>query len=86
MLSVETPQARTGVQTLRAEYRLNKGDLEIREAQAEVLGGHVEAQLIMKNLAGTPEAHAKAEVRGLSFSNASAALRTKPPVRIPRPP
>ena len=53
-LAVENPQVRAAVHTLQAEYRLNQGNLEVRQMQADVLGGHVTAQLSMKNLAGTP--------------------------------
>ena len=81
-LLVESPQVRAAVHTLAAEYRLNQGNLEVRQMQADVLGGHVTAQLSMKNLAGTPVAHIEAKVSGLSFADTTNALVSKPPVRI----
>ncbi|MGA2075408.1 MAG: translocation/assembly module TamB domain-containing protein [Terriglobia bacterium] len=81
-LEVENPQVRAAVQALQAVYRLNQGELEVRQMQANILGGHVTAQLSMKNLAGTPVAHVEAKVSGLSFADATSALANKPPVRI----
>jgi autotransporter translocation and assembly factor TamB len=81
-LAVENPQVRAAVHTLKAEYRLNQGNLELRQMQANILGGHVTAQLSMKNLAGTPVAHVEAKVSGLSFADATNTLTSKPPVRI----
>jgi translocation and assembly module TamB len=81
-LEVENPQVRAAVQALQAEYRLSHGDLEVRQMQANILGGHVTARLSLKNLAGTPVAHVEAKVSGLSFTDATNALSSKPPLRI----
>ena len=81
-LAVAMPQARGAVRSLRAEYRLDHGNLDVRQMRADVLGGHMTAQFTMKNLADTPVAKIEAKVSGLDFAEATTTLTTKPPVRI----
>ena len=47
---------RTSARSFRGEYRLIDGTFEARNLQAEVLGGHVAADLTMLHLADKPEA------------------------------
>jgi hypothetical protein len=51
---------------------------EVRNLQAEVLGGHVAADLTMLHVADLPEAHVEGTVRGVSLAAANAALRSRP--------
>ena len=78
VLAIDLPEARANLRSLRGEYRLNKGTFEVRNVQAEVLGGQMTANLTMHHLADKLEAKVEGTVRGVSLTSANAALRTKP--------
>jgi translocation and assembly module TamB len=74
-LAVTLPQARATVRTVTGEYRLERGDLEVRSLQADALGGHVAGRLSMTNLARAPQTRVAADMRDLSLAAARDALR-----------
>ena len=81
-LAIDLPEARTTARSFRGDYRLSRGTFEARNLQAEILGGHVAADLTILHLADKPEARVEGTVRGLSLAAASTALRTKPKERV----
>jgi translocation and assembly module TamB len=74
-LDVLTPQVRTRVNGLRAEYSLAGNDFNVRRLQAELLGGRVDADLTVRNVSEARDAQLRASLTGISVSQAKAALR-----------
>jgi translocation and assembly module TamB len=76
-LALTLPQARATVRTVAGDYRLERGTLEVRSLQADLLGGHVTGRLNMTNLARVPQARVEADIREVSLAAAREALRTQ---------
>jgi translocation and assembly module TamB len=76
-LAVNLPQARSTVRTVAADYHLEKGTLEVRGLQADVLGGHVAGRLSVTNLSGTPQTRVETDIRDLSLASARDALEAR---------
>ncbi len=81
-LGVDTPQARASVRAIRGDYRLENGTLEVRNLLVDLLGGRLGAEATMAHLDTTPEAQVRATLQGVSLDDATAALRSKSPIRI----
>ena len=82
-LELDFPEARTNLRAFKGEYRLDRGTLEARNLQADVLGGQVAAKITMVDLADKRDTSVEGTARGLSLEAANVALRTKPPQPVP---
>lgn len=77
-MSRKAPQARTDLQALAGEYRLEQGTLEVRNLKGNLFGGQMAGELRMVNLAGVPDARVEASLRDLSLSAVRNAIRPRP--------
>ena len=67
-LDARAPNARTSVTNLVAHYSLAEGDATLRDLRANILGGEITAQGVMKNLAGDSHSQFSAALRGISLT------------------
>jgi translocation and assembly module TamB len=66
-LQVVTPQAHLPVRAIHSNYRLAGGNVEATAFTADLLGGHLMAELHMLHVDTTPAARFHADVRGISL-------------------
>jgi translocation and assembly module TamB len=66
-LQVVTPQAHLPVRRIRSNYRLAGGNVEATAFSADLLGGHLDAQLHMLDVDKTPVGRFHADVREISL-------------------
>ncbi len=64
-LQVVTPQAHLPVRAIHSNYRLAGGNVEATAFTADLLGGHLMAELHMLHVDTTPAARFHADVRGV---------------------
>ncbi len=82
-LAFRLPEASAEVRAVRGCYRLEKGNLDANDLQADLLGGHLTADLAMRHLTGVPYYRLAGSLHGVSLNAASNALRTKPLQSVP---
>jgi translocation and assembly module TamB len=66
-LQVVTPQAHLPVRAIHSNYRLAGGNVEATAFTADLLGGHLKAELHMLHVDTTPTSRFHADVRGISL-------------------
>lgn len=66
-LQVVTPQAHLPVRSIRSDYRLAGGNVEATAFSADLLGGHLDAELHMLHVDTVPSSRFHADVRGISL-------------------
>ncbi len=66
-LDVVTAQAQLPIRTLRGNYSLVNGALRATGIAADLLGGHLDAQLDLLHMTGTPVGRFHADLAGLSL-------------------
>ena len=66
-LQVVTPQAHLPVRSIHSNYRLAGGNVEATAFTADLLGGHLKAELHMLHLDTTPYSRFHADVRDISL-------------------
>ena len=66
-LQVVTPQAHLPVRSIHSNYRLAGGNVEATAFTADLLGGHMAAELHMLHVDTTPASRFHADVRGISL-------------------
>jgi translocation and assembly module TamB len=66
-LQVVTPQAHLPVRSIHSNYRLAGGNVEATAFTADLLGGHLKAELHMLHVDTTPDGRFHADVRGISL-------------------
>ena len=68
-LHVTTPQFKGDIRNIGARYSLANGDADVRDLHAALLGGELNANLTMRDVAGkAPRSHATAQVRGIQLA------------------
>jgi translocation and assembly module TamB len=73
-LAVRANQVSTALQSIHGIYRLQDGSLRIEKLDADLLGGHLGAQMDMLHLDRSPISTVKATLRGLSLDKLSDAM------------
>ncbi len=76
LLEVLTPQLRTRIAGVRAQYVLANNNFSVEGLQAELLGGRLDADLTVKDVAEVRDAQLRASLQRISLENAKAALRS----------
>ena len=66
-LNVRTPTARGDLKAVRAQYRLENGNLYVTDAQAETLGGRILASYEVAHLDAKPSSRLDASAQGISL-------------------
>ena len=66
-LDVLLPQARAAVRSLHGQYKLANGNLQASDIGADLLGGHLSAELTMQHMDTTPVSRLRASVRAISL-------------------
>ena len=72
-LAVETPALQTEVRDLFAHYTLSRGNLEVTDVHAQVMGGTLNGKLAIRDVAGASVARLQASVKDLSLDRAQTA-------------
>jgi translocation and assembly module TamB len=75
-LAVSTADLSAVIRNVRGEFNLANGNLDVRELQADLLGGHMTATATMKHLDANSTAKVHASMQALSLRAANGALRT----------
>jgi translocation and assembly module TamB len=73
-LVVHANQVSTSLQSIRGIYRLEDGSLRVQKLDADVLEGHLSAQMAMLHLDRDPASSVSATLRGISLERLSDAL------------
>jgi translocation and assembly module TamB len=66
-LVVVTPQVHTSVRALHGNYRLANGDFTASDLGADLVGGHLGAEVTVKHMDTTPVGHLRAVARAISL-------------------
>jgi translocation and assembly module TamB len=72
-LDVKTPSLQTEVRDLYARYQLSRGNAEVNDIRAHLMGGTLSGKLTIKDVAGASIAQLQASLKGLSLEQAEAA-------------
>ena len=83
VLTVRLAEGHGELRAVRGRYRLDKGTLDANDLQADLLDGHLTANLNMTHLTTNPESRLVASVNAMSLNAASAALSSRPLERVP---
>ena len=83
VLTVRLAEGHGELRAVRGRYRLDKGNLDATDLQADLLGGHVSANLTMAHLTTNQESRLVASVHAISLDAASAALSSRPLKGVP---
>lgn len=73
-LALGTNPVTTSVQSVRGAYRLQNADLHVDNLEADLLDGHLTADLEMLHLDQTPESRVSAALRGISLQKLTEAV------------
>ncbi len=81
LLEVRTPGLQTDLRDIAARYSLARGNAEVKDIRARILGGDLSGTVSIGDLSGKAEGHASVTVRGVSLADLktlanSASLRT----------
>jgi translocation and assembly module TamB len=82
-LQAVSSDGRLELRDLKAQYRLAKGNLDIRGISADVLGGQLSADLGMKGLNAAPKGIFSASVKHLSIESARWSINRQEVKRMP---
>ncbi|MGH9358766.1 MAG: translocation/assembly module TamB domain-containing protein, partial [Terriglobia bacterium] len=75
-------QAQVSVRDATAEYHFAKGNLTVRNARADILGGRLIADVSVQHVTTAPSFRVLATVRAISLRAINAALAAKPDIPI----
>ena len=83
-LVVNLGQMQATPKSIRAEYRLQGGNLSVRNLEADLLGGHIGASYELSHLSGNSSSRAQASVQNVSLEamNSAAGAQNGPAVRV----
>ncbi len=70
-------------QALRGTFQLQNGDLQVNGAAVNLLNGEIDANLLIKNLSGTPRAQFAATFHGLSLQAAKESVQSRQAKQVP---
>jgi translocation and assembly module TamB len=70
VLRVRMPSFQGEISDIGARYTLAKGNLEVRNLGARLLGGELSGALSMRNLTGATQSHLSGDLRGISLAEA----------------
>lgn len=73
-LNVRTPSLSTSIRNLSAHYQLAKGNAELRDISALLLGGALKADLTMRDLTGNTTSRLTATLRDISVAEVERTL------------
>lgn len=73
-LAVRANPVATSLQSIHGTYRLEDGNLRIQKLNADVLGGHLSAEMEMLHLDQNPVTHVSAALRGAALDRLSDAV------------
>jgi translocation and assembly module TamB len=82
-LEVEIPQAHTTIRALHGDYRLAQGNFLVSDLGADMVGGHLGAELSLLHLDTTPVGHLRAVVRAMSLRTAREMARSAQLKQLP---
>src|ERR1051326_2313655 len=75
-LTLRTAAAAAEVRAVQAHYRLENGNLEANNIEADLLGGHLTGNLSMRNLAGNSQSRLVASIHSASLNALKGAVPT----------
>ena len=81
LLDVRSPALRTQIRNIAGHYSLAHGDVTLQDFKASLLGGVLNAQGEMDDLAGNTHSRVKADLRGISLADLK---RTFAPTAVPK--
>ncbi|HEX3376068.1 MAG TPA: AsmA family protein, partial [Candidatus Acidoferrales bacterium] len=83
-LLVEVGQIRAVPKSIRAEFKLEGGNLIVKNAEADLLGGHISAVYELSHIGGNSSSHVHANVRDVSLQamDQTAGMKNKEARRI----
>ncbi|HZR32298.1 MAG TPA: translocation/assembly module TamB domain-containing protein [Terriglobales bacterium] len=76
VLQVVTPSLRIDIRNIGAHYTLDKGNAEVRDIRANLLGGQFNGNMTMLDIAGASRSHLQAVLRGVSLANLKAVMNS----------
>src|SRR5712692_2005474 len=82
-LDVLLPQARAAVRSLHGQYKLINGNLQASDIGADLLGGHLSADLSIQHIDATPVSRLRASVRAISLRAAREVAKSEQLKQIP---
>ena len=68
VLRLRTPTSRTDIRDVNAYYRLSKGDVELRNIDARLLGGQLRGTATIRDLSGKQQGHIAVALHNLSLA------------------
>ena len=68
VLRLRTPTSRTDIRDVNAYYRLSKGDVELRNIDARLLGGQLRGTATIRDLSGKQRGHIAVALHNLSLA------------------
>ena len=74
LLTVHTPSLSTDIRNLGARYSLAKGNAEVRDMHASLLGGQLTGMLDMHDITGAARSQLRANLHNLSLAQVAAAI------------
>jgi translocation and assembly module TamB len=82
-LALRTAEGHAEMRAVRGRYHLEKGVLEASDVQADLLNGHLSAELRMRQLTNNPESHVTGSFSAISLNELNASLGSKPLEAVP---
>ena len=76
VLAVQTPGFRGEVRDVGARYSLAKGNVEVRDMHANVLGGELTGTMTMRDITGASRSELHAALRGVSLAQAKSLIHS----------
>jgi translocation and assembly module TamB len=76
LLSVTTPSFRGDIRNVGANYSLENGNVNVRQMHAIVLGGDLNGELTMRDIAGASKSHLTATLKNVSLAQAKAMVNS----------
>src|SRR5437899_8572478 len=72
-LGVRTPSVQTEVRDLYARYQRSRGNAEVNDIRARIMGGTLSGKLTIRDVVGASEARLQASLKDLSLDQAQTA-------------
>ncbi len=69
VLRVQTPSFRGDIRDIGARYSVNKGNLDVRDLRARLLGGELTGTMTIRDLTGASRSQLRAALRGVSLAD-----------------
>ena len=77
VLAVQTPSFRGEVRDIAARYSLAKGNIEVRDIHANLLGGELTGTMTMRDITGASRSELRAALRGVSLAQAKSLMNSR---------